>query len=83
MKLTGELKSKVESTDNPEVKRSLIESCGMPLTDEELHTVAGGSRTSAGSDVTTLDCPNGGEHEWLHVTEDIYYCPKCKTYQIL
>ena len=42
MKLTGELKKKVEGTDNRDEKRRLIEEAGMLLTDEELDQASGG-----------------------------------------
>ncbi len=42
MKLTGELKEKVEKTENKEEAKKIIEEAGMELTDEELDQVAGG-----------------------------------------
>ncbi len=42
MKLTGELKKKVENTKSKEEAKELIEQAGMELTDEELNQVAGG-----------------------------------------
>ncbi len=43
MKLTGELKAKVESAEGMEEKKALIADAGMELTDEELAAVAGGT----------------------------------------
>ncbi len=42
MKLTGDLKEKVEKTENKEEAKELIKEAGMELTDEELDQVAGG-----------------------------------------
>ena len=42
MKLTGELKAKVESAAGMEEKKALIAEAGMELNDEELAAVAGG-----------------------------------------
>ena len=42
MKLTGELKEKVEKTENKEEAKKIIEEAGMELTEEELDQVAGG-----------------------------------------
>lgn len=42
MKLTGELKKKVENTKSKEEAKELIAQAGMELTDEELNQVAGG-----------------------------------------
>ncbi len=49
MKLTGELKKKVENTKSKEEAKELIAQAGMELTDEELDTVAGGLRHHAAS----------------------------------
>ncbi len=43
MKLTGELKAKVESAAGMEEKKALLAEAGMELTDEELAAVAGGT----------------------------------------
>ncbi len=43
MKLTGELKAKVESAAGMEEKKALIAEAGMELNDEELAAVAGGA----------------------------------------
>ena len=43
MKLTGDLKEKVEKTENKEEAKELIEEAGMELTDEEMDQVAGGA----------------------------------------
>ncbi len=43
MKLTGELKAKVESAAGMEDKKALIAEAGMELNDEELAAVAGGA----------------------------------------
>lgn len=42
MKLTGELKEKVEKTENKEKTEKVIKEAGMELTDDELNQVAGG-----------------------------------------
>ena len=42
MKLTGELKEKVEKAETREEAKKVIEEAGMELTDEELDQVAGG-----------------------------------------
>ena len=43
MKLTGELKEKVEHTENKEEAKKAIEDAGMILSDDELDQVAGGA----------------------------------------
>ena len=47
MKLTGELKEKVEKATTKEEAKEVIEEAGMELTDEELDTVAGGGLFSS------------------------------------
>ena len=42
MKLTGELKDKVDQTANPEEAKDVIAQAGMLLTDDEVSEVAGG-----------------------------------------
>jgi hypothetical protein len=42
MKLVGELKNKVEKTENLDEAKKIIEEAGMELTDDELENVAGG-----------------------------------------
>ncbi len=42
MKLTGELRKKVENAENLEEAKKLIAQAGMELTDEEVEQVAGG-----------------------------------------
>ena len=42
MKLVGELKEKVEKTENIEDAKEIIKNAGMELTDEEMDNVAGG-----------------------------------------
>ncbi len=44
MKLVGELKEKVEKTENQKEAKKVIEKAGMKLTDEELEQVAGGDQ---------------------------------------
>ncbi len=46
MKLTGELKAKVESAAGMEEKKALIAEAGMELNDEELAAVSGGAGSS-------------------------------------
>ncbi len=43
MKLTGDLKKKVEGAPSREAKKAAIEQAGMLLTDDELNKVAGGA----------------------------------------
>ena len=43
MKLTGELKDKVDAVETAEEKKDIIAQAGMELTDEELEGVAGGA----------------------------------------
>ena len=42
MKLTGELKDKVDAVETAEEKKDIIAQAGMELTDDELENVAGG-----------------------------------------
>lgn len=42
MKLTGELKDKVEAAETMEEKKDIIEKAGMALNDDELDEVTGG-----------------------------------------
>ena len=42
MKLTGDLKDKVEKAENQEEAKKVIKEAGMELTDDELDEVAGG-----------------------------------------
>jgi hypothetical protein len=44
MKLTGELKDKVDQTTNLEEAKDVIAKAGMLLTDDEVSEVAGGSQ---------------------------------------
>jgi len=43
MKLTGELKEKVEAVESDMEKKAIIAHAGNPLTDDELNTVTGGN----------------------------------------
>ena len=43
MKLTGDLKDKVEKAENQEEAKKIIKEAGMELTDEEMDQVAGGA----------------------------------------
>jgi len=43
MKLTGELKDKVDAVETKDEKKAIIAEAGMELTDEELDGVAGGA----------------------------------------
>ena len=43
MKLTGELKEKVEKAETKEEAKKILEEAGVKLTEEELDQVAGGS----------------------------------------
>ena len=42
MKLTGELKEKVEKAENKEEAKKIIEEADLEMTDEEVEQVAGG-----------------------------------------
>ena len=42
MKLTGELKDKVDKAETMEAKKAIIAEAGMELTDDEVESVAGG-----------------------------------------
>ena len=42
MKLTGDLKDKVEKAENQEEAKKIIKEAGIELTDEEMNQVAGG-----------------------------------------
>ena len=48
MKLTGELKDKVEKTETKEEAKKTIEDAGMILDDAELDQVAGGGSAGTG-----------------------------------
>lgn len=50
MKLVGELKNKVERTENLEDAKKIIEEAGMQLSDEEMDQVAGGGRSRYGGE---------------------------------
>lgn len=50
MKLTGELKDKVEAAETMEEKKNLILEAGIELTDEELDGVAGGLSVMSGTE---------------------------------
>ena len=54
MKLTGELKDKVDQTANLEEAKDVIAKAGMLLTDDEVSEVAGGD------EVTGVKCPYCG-----------------------
>ena len=47
MKLVGELKNKVEKTENLDEAKKVIEEAGMQLSDEEMNNVAGGGQPFA------------------------------------
>ena len=56
MKLTGKLKTQVESAATKEEKREAIKQAGMLLTDDELDQVSGGSwATNPGGGVIWID----------------------------
>ncbi len=64
MKLTGNLKKKVEQTESKEEAKIIIEEAGMMLTDDELENVTGG-RTGS-SDKVRLSDLEGNEHREVH-----------------
>lgn len=49
MKLVGDLKEKVEKTENLDEAKKVIEEAGMELTDDELDQVAGGKNSRRSS----------------------------------
>lgn len=60
MKLTGDLKTKVEAAENIESAKDIIEEAGMELTEDELEGVAGGfwpfhKKSHEGDDDTKLN----------------------------
>ena len=60
MRLTGDLKKKVEKAAKREEAKETIRQAGMELTDEELQNVAGGFRTD--TSVYEFLCPYCGEN---------------------
>ena len=81
MKLTGELKKKVEKAETREAARETIEKAGMLLSDEEMDQVAGGW---PGTTIPTIfddqpvhACPDCGEPQ-IHEFGRGWYCPKCE-----
>lgn len=48
MKLVGELKNKVEKTEDLDEAKKIIEEVGMELSDEEMDNVAGGGKGGMG-----------------------------------
>ncbi len=55
MKLIGNLKEQVESANNKEEAKEIIEKAGMELTSEELDTVTGGKSFHASSQHLRLE----------------------------
>ncbi len=56
MKLTGDLKSKVDNAKNKEEAKGIIEEAWMKLTDEELDQVSGGYNGGGGFYMTVGNC---------------------------
>ena len=56
MKLTGDLKSKVDNAKNKEEVKGIIEGAGMLLTDEELDQVSGGYNGGGGFYMSVGNC---------------------------
>ncbi len=77
MKLTGELKTKVESAAGMEEKKALLAEAGMELNDEELAAAAGGKKWFEDS---RCECPKGGQHEFIMVDSSTRRCAKCKMF---
>ena len=73
MKLTGELKAKVESAAGMEEKKALIAEAGMELNDEELAAAAGGIKLDS-------RCPKGGQHVFIMVDSSTRRCAKCNKF---
>lgn len=59
MKLTGELKKKVESSTTKDEAREAIRDAGMELTDDELDQVAGGRQFPPGNSFFREQIVNG------------------------
>ena len=59
MKLTGELKDKVDQTANLEEAKGVIAKAGMILTDDEVGEVTGGSGQPRVIKLPGLVCPEG------------------------
>ena len=80
MKLTGDLKKKVEKAKTREAARETIAQAGMLLNDDELDQVSGGY---CGETINTIFdggsdhlCPNCGEPQIYQFGRG-WYCPKC------
>ena len=67
MKLTGELKKKVEAAESRDEAKKAIEMAGMLLSDDELDAVNGG----VGAE-TDLSMWKG-----YKISNDLYHCPLC------
>lgn len=64
MKLTGDLKKKVEAAESRDEAKRTIADAGMLLTDDELEKVAGGAANAGGSGngcLKALRCPYCGQ----------------------
>ena len=79
MKLTGELKKKVEKAETREAARETIANAGMLLNDAELDQVSGGY---CGETINTIfdgqsghTCPCGEPQ--IYQFGRGWYCPKC------
>ncbi len=77
MKLTGELKAKVESAEGMEEKKAILAEAGMELNDEELAAVAGGNIWFGDS---RCECPKGGQHVFIMVDSSTRRCAKCNLF---
>ncbi len=78
MKLTGDLKKKVEQTQTKEEAKDAIKKAGMLLTDDELEQVSGGEEyffPSGGSWVWRYECCG---NTWESNNDlNSGYCPTC------
>ena len=70
MKLTGDLKKKVEKVNTKEEAKEIIKDAGMILTDDELEAVSGGADTG----INTLEELKNR----YPVSEEKGLCPVCK-----
>ena len=81
MKLTGDLKKKVDAAESRDEAKRTIEDAGMLLTDDELERVAGGY---CGETIPTIFggesdhiCPNCGASK-IFASDRGWYCPTCE-----
>lgn len=84
MKLTGELKDKVEAAETQKEKKDIIAQAGMELTDDELESVAGGmsniEEIIVGASRIPFVCrnPKCEASFYFSVGQSMVQCPTCK-----